>query len=175
MTTLHSTNTYNVQATLDNWFQTQLAGYTTPPLIPTTAVTLVYPDAGIQPPAFSLQHINVANYDRYQGRNADIGESGTMKAMRMMDISVWVSRINSSGYRNDTWEQDMRIMCAVTEDIFRHIKTVNLFDYTTAASPSATLYKINLHDCVGSPTPPDPNPGIMRQRYTISYDWLIRG
>lgn len=179
MPTLHPTNSYNVESTLSNWFQTQLAALTAPPSIPTTAVIFNFPDNGIVPPAISLMHLPVGNYSNFQGRNVDTATNVKgVAAHGLIDISVWVSRDYAagaaSGERNENWAQDLMLLNAAVKQVFIATPTIAISDYTTAASPSATTYKINIGDCVAVPTSPDPNPAIMRQRYNVSYEWIVR-
>ena len=168
MATLHPTSTYNVETSLNTWLQTELATYTGPPAIPTTALTLTVPEAGINPPAFSLIHIPIGRNDRFQGRHGTAGEN-IMVAHAMMDVSVWVSRTAV------TWQQDLMIMDAVVNQIAAANPTVNISSYATAASPSATIFRVLLGEVQTVQTVPDPNLDIERRRILITYDWHLRG
>lgn len=167
MTTLHATNAYNVQATLAAWFAAQLAAFTAPPTIPTTTLILNIPETGLTPPVFSLNHLSVGNYDRWEGRNAG-GLTG-MDARAILDISAWVSRLS-----NPNWAQQLMIMSSMIQQIFTKTGVVVISDYSTPTAPVATTYKINLSDAIASPTPHDPNVDIERARYLVNYQWVIR-
>jgi hypothetical protein len=167
MATLHPTNSYNVEASLNTWFQAQLATYVSPPTIPTTALTVLMPESGIAPPAFSMFHIPVLLQDKWQGRNAGDGLAG-MQAHALAQIDVWVTRANTN------WMQQKRVMQSIVEDIWVRNPVVLVSSYATAATPSATVYKINMGNLEIVQTNPDANPDIERVRMLGNYEWVRR-
>ena len=171
MTTISQASTYNVEATLNNHFRTQLAAVTRPSWLATMpAITSSNPEAAANLPAFSLYHLPVGVYDKWQGRAVGEDKQGA-EAVAIMEINAWVSR------RDADWQAKLRTMRDMVETVYINASNASVIikDYAAnRASPSDTSYLIRLDKMAAVQTAPDPNPDIERVRVLITYSWIYR-
>lgn len=167
MPALHATSTYNVEATLNNWLKTQINTLTVSLLTAPYTFVFTYPDVALAPPCFSTTHRAINRVGAYQGRVLGGGESG-VSASNLMDISAWVKR-------ESNWQARMRQMMSMIEAVFAGPGVIRLTDYTTPGTPTTANYKINLGNLEAISMDADTdNPGIMRSRAQIRYEWTLR-
>lgn len=162
MTTLHATNAFNVEATLNQWFSANVSAITRPSWLTfaPTAVCFNMPESGLQPPCFSVNHIPVGQYIQNQGKYP--GD----RAVGLMEINAWVSRSAPS------WNAQLMTMDSMTRKVFGDFAAVQITDYlTNPNAPSAQPYKVNVMELESIPVGNDPNPYIVRRRYQIRYQW----
>lgn len=167
MPNLHATSTFNVEATMNTWIKTQINTITVSLLTSPYTFIFTYPDIPITPPCFSVTHRQINRRSEYEGRVLSASESG-VTAANLMDISAWVKR-------ESNWQARMRQMQAMIEDVFAGTATVRVVDYTTPGTPATANYKINLGNLEAISMDVDTeNPGIMRSRAQIRYEWTLR-
>lgn len=173
MTTLHATTNYNVEASINQAFATALGAITLPSFLSTPAIVYDWPDITGSTPCFSIVHMPSTLSDRYQGRT-DGSNTGVTAASGMMEISAWVNR--EQKYNNqDVWMPRLRFMGSMIESAYAGLSVILIKDYTsTPASPSSTVYKVNMNNLNFVQVAADPNPAIERRRALITYFWNLR-
>lgn len=170
MTSVHATNTYNVEASINKYFKDAFTVMTRPSFLP----ALPYfaentPEVKANFPAFSFVHLPSGSLDIYQGR----GITETTKGMRdlgILDLSAWVIRSATS------WNAQLRFMQAMIETAYIDSRGgVVIKDYATSISnPQATNYRVTFNDLDVVITSPDPNVDVERRRILIKYQWNMR-
>lgn len=163
MTTLHATNVFNVQASLNAWLQAALAAIDRPYWLPSYQLVLIAPEEEMPTPSFSVNHIDVGTFDRYQGRAAQ-------HSMGIMEVNAWVSRSNFN------WQAQLATMQAMVKQaaLAQASGGVVINDYSDVYTPVASAYRALLSDVQSVATAPDPNPDIQRVRLLINYRWTLR-
>ena len=174
MAALHPTTVFNVEASVNQWFETRAASITLPFGF-TYQRLYIWPDTPISSyvPCITLTHAPINRRHTYMGMQAGSGELGG-QASNLVDISVWVARKYNS-MANPNWTVHLRSLRAVVEEIFNGPVGIVIKDYrTTPASPSDTIYRVTTGDLAGGEIVPDANPDIFHVRYTLRYDWTQR-
>lgn len=169
MTTLHSTNALNVEASVNNWLNTQLNAITKPSWLPSLAIVFNMPETGILTPGISVFHMPIAQRNRWQGGHVGEGRVGA-RAANLMDVSCWVSRGDSTN-----WNAQLMTLRSMVMSVFAGKSSLQLSDYLSdPANATAVAYKVDFGPLDGADTQHDPNPDIERARFLIRYDWTIR-
>ena len=121
-------------------------------------------------PCFAFFHIPAGMLNTHQGRNVGDGQSGR-QALGILEIDCYVTRTNTPN-----WSAILRSMRDLVETAATATRTVTVYDYqTSASSPSATAYKVNIDDVQETPVETDAdNPAIQRARILISYSFVYR-
>lgn len=173
MTTMHVTNAFNVEPSVNAAFTTALNAITPPAFLTQPAIVFDWPEITESTPCFSIIHMPNTLSDKYQGRG-DGANTGVVAANGMMEISAWVSR--DQKYNNqDVWMPRLRYMASMIESAYASLTTILIKDYTsTPASPTATGYKLNLNNLIFEQVAADPNPAIRRRRALVTYFWNLR-
>ena len=162
MPALHPTTTYNIEATINQWFATKVATITLPFTL-NYATVFLEPDTVATFPSFSVHHRAVNRLDTYEGRMA-------IEAMNICMISAWVSRLN-----NPNWQAHLRAMRAIIEALQASPAVIRVQDYlTTPAAPTNVDYVVRIRNLEFLNLPHDPNPDIERASATLAYDWHLR-
>lgn len=171
---LDVTNSVNVEATLNNWFNSQITGLTKPSWLPSFTVVFDEPEQAISTPSVSVYHLGGTSRKRYQGNRVGEGKTGAA-AFGLMDVSCWVSRQDSvSGQA--VWAAQLRTLRAYVGEVFAGVTRLALVDYfSDPNNPTNSGYTVRFGDLEYQSTAPDPNPDIERARYLIRYDWTLRG
>lgn len=171
--TIHVTNAFNVEASLNDAFKTALNAITPPAFLSQPAIVFDWPEITESTPCFSVIHMPDTLSDKYQGRGDGVN-GGTMAASGMMEISAWVSR--DQKYNNqDVWMPRLRYMESMISSAYASLATVLIKDYTsTPATPTSTGYKLNTNNLNFVQVAKDPNPAIERKRALITYFWNLR-
>lgn len=170
MTTITTSTSFNVEASLNEWLRAALTAFTRPSWL-TTMPGIVYdaPQTTASMPCFSFLHIPVATLDAYEGRNVGDGMKGA-KSMGMMDVSCWVSRSKSVSYA-----AQLRTMADMVQSAAVAKTAVVVMDYATSlTAPSSAGYKVDIGDITVTPTQPDPNTDVERIRILIDYSYVFR-
>lgn len=170
MTSVHATNTYNVEATINKYFKDAFTAMSRPSFLP----TLPYfaentPEVKANFPAFGFVHLPSGSLDIYQGRNVTESTRG-VRNLGILDLSAWVIRTASG------WNAQLRFMQAMIETAYIDSRGgIVIKDYTTTpASPSATSYRVTFNDLDVVIVSPDANPDVERRRILIKYQWDMR-
>lgn len=162
MPALHPTTTYNVEATINQWFLTKVATITLPFTL-NYATVLLEPNTVATFPSFSLHHRGVNRLPAYQGNMAQ-------DAMNIVMISAWVSRLN-----NPNWQAHLRVMRAMIEALAASPAVIRVSDYlTTPASPTPVDYVVRTGELEFLNLPHDENVDVERSSAVLSYDWNLR-
>lgn len=163
-TTLHATNVFNVRTTLNTWLQNALADIVRPYWLPDYTLVQITPESEIPTPSFSITHIDVGTFDRFQGRTAQ-------DAVAIMEVNAWASRSNVN------WQAQLTIMQAMVHQasLSQPNGGIVIYDYSDPLNPTATAYRAHLGDVTAVSTGPDPNPDIERVRILVDYRWIARG
>lgn len=174
MAALHPTTVYNVEMSVNQWFEDRATSITLPIAL-TYQRLYIWPEKPISDyaPCITLTHAPINRRHAFMGQMAGNGERGGLAA-QLLDISVWVSRRNN-GAANPAWTQHIRALRGLVEEIFFAPVGIAIRDYRTAPSaPSSTLYRATTGEMSGGELTPDTNPDIYRVRYTLRYDWTQR-
>ena len=167
MTTLHATNTYNVETTLAKWWKDQLSAITLPAILPAVSYVFNMPEVAMNLPCVSFVHLPISTKKRWQGDTTGTGRGA--RAANLLDVSVWVSR------KVVGWNAQLGFLQAMVNQVHAGASTIQISDYTTnVAAPSAVAYKIDGRDGEWVPTQHDPNPDIERSRFLFRYEWTVR-
>lgn len=175
MTTLHVTNDFNVEASINAAIQTALAAVTLPAWLTfaSNSVVVDWPEITENTPCFSIAHFDNTSSDNYQGR----GDGAGNRAVRengLMEVSAWVSR-DQKYLGQDIWVARIRYMESMIKSVFIAAPTVLIKDYyTSLTAPALTGYKVNMGVPGFVQTRPDPNPAMMRRKAVVSYWWDLR-
>lgn len=164
MATLHATNRFNVEASMNAWLQAQISAITRPSWLPAFTFVFNAPDITIRVPCIAIFHFPVSQQIAYRGRYPGDKASG------LMEVSIWVSR-----NRNASWNAHLMGMDSIVGQAFNSGSGVVISDYTTApGTPTAQAYAIDLLDLEAVNSAPDPNPDLERRRNLIRYQWTIQ-
>jgi hypothetical protein len=162
MPTIHSTSTFNVEATLNKWLQEGLAALAKPAWLASYSLAFNQPETPIVTPAFSVVHLPDQQDTDWMSKNPGINAAG------IIEIGLWVAR-------SATWNAQIKTMQAMVESVAAGDTSITIYDYlTNPASPSPTLYKINIAGVQAVSTPPSPNPDLLHRRLRIGYSWVLR-
>lgn len=175
MTTMHVTNDFNVEASINAALAAALAAITPPAWLTfgNSMVVLDWPEITESVPCFSIAHYPVTTSDKYQGRGDGAGNS-TARAQGQMDISAWVSR-DQKYNGQDIWMARLRFMGSMMLSVATKTPVILIKDYyTSQTAPALTGYKVNMNTPEFVQTADDPNPAIRRRRALISYWWDLR-
>lgn len=168
MPALHSTNTFNVRASFNQWIKDALASIT---MIHSTTYTFVdtWPETTMPTPAISVIHADVGRASEYLGKLADTNLRG-VSAVGLADVSVWVSRSNTN------WQAHQNILISAVEAVFGGTISVPVLNYmSTPQTPAATTYIIRIANLdMGGTIADTGNPDIMRTRSQLRYEWTLR-
>lgn len=170
MTTLHVTNDFNVEASINRFIKDGLTAITRPSILPTLPTFVEnMPEVKANLPAFSFVHLPAGSIDSFQGRNAEPGAKAA-RDLGILDLSLWVSRLSAN------WNAQLRVMQAMVKTVYLDSKSgVIIKDYTTTpAAPSASSYRVVFNDMDIVITSAEVNPDIERRRMLIKYEWLMR-
>jgi hypothetical protein len=172
MTFSHSLGLYNVEGTLNNWFNTNLTANGIPAWMPSARVVYDYPENGLinghSGHAFSVTHQGAEVLERYQGNNT-VGNSAGQMMQGMAEINCWISKEAAGA----SWPARLRQMGDMVRFVFvsaRQIEINNL--YTSTAAPSGVGGLITFGQTDEVSVAPDPNPDIMRRRFITRYRWV---
>jgi hypothetical protein len=169
MPTLHGTNTWNVEATITQYFIDELAAIARPPQLPSYTTIVNLPEQAIVTPAFSYANLPAGTRYLYMGNNVGDGLKGG-KSFGILEVSAWVSR----GAAN--WSAQLKIMQAMIEQVA--VKANNgivVKDYASNLSAPVTLpFLIRIIELEVVATAPDANPDLGRRRCLISFSWIHR-
>lgn len=172
-TSLHVTNAYNVEGTLNNFFADRLALIDLPSFLPTYNTVAYWPENEMPTPCFSFIHLPVMTMQVAQG-NAEGDGVNTLRQHALLEIDAWVNRdarINGQ----EVWIPCLQYMTSMVRKVIASNPTVVLRDYlSTPDYPSLTTYNIKLGDMDEKDTLPDKNPAIKRRRMLLSYWWFAR-
>ena len=168
---MNATNVFNVESSLNNWLNTQLATYTPPSFFsgyPGNRLVADMPESPLNVPVFSVHHLHVETQDVYQGRRVSATESGVWYEA-FMDVSSWVTRANAN------WVADKRWMGAILQEIVIDTKAITITDYTTDYPNTSAVNNLIFIDRMDArQTVPDVNPDFERDRFLIKYHTILR-
>lgn len=161
---------FNVEVTLNAWLNTTISAITRPSWLMTLpAFVYNWDEVTATIPCFAIRHLPSSMLNDLQGRTVGTDAAAGRRAMGLMEVSCYVTR-NS----NPSWQAQLRTMRDLVETAATSARTVQLYDYSTPASPAAAAYKIDLQDVTETPTEADPNPAIQRSRVLIAYSFVFR-
>lgn len=171
MTTIMTSTSFNVEASLNEWLRAALTAFTRPSWLSVMpGIVQDAPQTTAAMPCFSFLHIPVATLtNSYQGRNVGGGLKGG-KSIGMMDVSCWVSRSKSPHYA-----AQLRTMADMVQSAAMSQTAVVVMDYASSqTAPSSAGYKVDIGDITETQTQPDPNPDVERVRILIDYSFTFR-
>jgi hypothetical protein len=170
MPALSGATRFNVEATLNAWLITTVTAITRSAHLPTLpAFVTNWDQVAASMPCFAVTHTPAGMLNDLQGRVVGGGQAGR-KALGLMEVSCYTTRNG-----NPNWNAQLRSMQDLVETAATSTGTVVIYDYqTSASSPTATTYKVNIDDVTETPTESDPNPAIQRRRILIAYSFYFR-
>lgn len=170
---MHVTNVSNVEATLNAHFRTALNAISAPSYF-TGAITFTqnWSEIAAILPCYSVHHLPIASVDMWQGRGGGIDGQNAVRSHGLMEISAWVSRDQKMSGQ-DVWQARLRWMQAAVTEVYAKAPRIVIKDYTTPASPAATLFTIRTGNLSIIQTAPDTNPAIERRKLQIGYQWEL--
>jgi hypothetical protein len=170
MTTLHVTNDYNVEASINKHIKDALTAITRPSILPTLPSFVENtPEVTASLPAFSFVHLPAGSIDSFQGRNAETGTKAA-RNLGILDLSLWVSRVTVN------WNAHLRVMQAMVNTVYLDSKSgVIIRDFrTTPSAPTVSAYRVVFNDIDIVIVSPDANVDIERRRILLKYEWMMR-
>lgn len=173
MTNLHATNSINVEASVNNWFNTAINAITKPAWLPSLTLIFNLPDTPIVTPGISVYHMPVSMTNQWQGNHVGSGLVGG-RAVNLMDVSCWVSR--SATYSTmEAWALQLGTLRSMVQGVFAGTASIQLTNYTSdLGNPLGVAFKVDFIRLEAVATEHDPNPDIERARYLIRYEWTQR-
>lgn len=174
MTSLHVTNTFNVEGTLNSFFADRLALIDLPSFLPAMPSMVAYwPESELPTPCFSFVHIPVMTQQTVQG-NAEMDGVNVMQSNALMEIDAWVNRDNRVNGQ-EVWIPCLQYMVSMVKKVVASNPTIVIKDYLSdSEAGSLTSYNIKLGNMDEKDTLPDTNPAIKRRRMLLTYWWLAR-
>lgn len=169
MTTVHPSNAFNVEATINQWMAQELALITRPAWLPTMPA-LIYdmPEGDLPTPCFSLFHLPVSDRRLWMGDAVGDGLRGLQSAA-LLDIKAWVNR------QNPNWLAQIRAMGVMVKNVVTVHPVVVITDWWNDPTGSTSVnLKINLRDLDPGEIGDDPNPDLMVQRMLLRYEWVTK-
>lgn len=168
MPTLHATNTWNIQTTINQWLIDKAATITLPFSLNYT-FEFEWTQLPISTPCISVFHADINRERGWLGDNAG-GEQG-VEAANLADISIWVSRAN-----NPNWIKHMAVLRSVVEAVFASPHMIAVKDYRASTSaPSNTAYGVRIVSLqMGATMQDTANANIMRSINRLRYEWALR-
>lgn len=171
----HAYGAYNVNASLNTWFQANITAAGLPAWMPSARVVFDYGQetpiiSGYSGHAFSVAHLGADVAEQYQGRNS-LGGSAGQRMAGIMEVNCWVSK-QAAG---NAYTQRLRHLGDMVTTLVTQTKAVRLTNYyTSTAAPSALPVLVRLENWEEVAVGEDPNPDIRRKRFLIDYSWLDR-
>jgi hypothetical protein len=163
----------NVQASVNDWFRTNLTGAGLPAWMGSARVAFNWPDADLISGAghvFSVTHLGSDVAQIYQGRTVADGQNGqTMRGL--LEVDCWLSERKASASAHLMLGQ-MGDMVTYLFTSGRQVPIKNL--YASIASPPTLSATVRVGQAEEQSVQPDPNPDIMRKRYLVGYQWVER-
>lgn len=161
MTTLHVTNPFNVEASLNDWFKTAIAAITRPAWLPTAVeVRFNVPLTAPTPPAIGVYHFPVGQYVEYEGKYP--GD----RAVALMKVCAWVDK------RTANWNAQLNTLVSMIQYVHASTAVVVIADYlTNPSAPTPQPYLVDIFDIEYKPTLDDPNPNYVQKQFDIRYQW----
>ncbi len=169
---IHETSTFNVEATLTQWYIDRLGEVQLPVWLPNPTIVVDWQDIPSSLPCWSISHIPVGFSPRYQG---DVEDNGTsvIRASAILEINAWVSR-DQKYMGGDIWKARLTFMVSAVQTIWNHNKAIPLQDFSAPGNPLPTNYLVRLNNMNVVQTARDTNPAIERRRMLINYNWHMR-
>jgi hypothetical protein len=170
MPALSAATRFNVEATLNAHFTTTITAITrSTHLSALPAFVYNWDEVAASLPCFAFAHIPAGMLNDIQGRQVGGSQMGR-KALGILEVSCFVTR-----NANPSWNGQLRSMRDLVETAATSSATVVVYDYqTSASSPSATTYKVNIDGVNETPVEADANPAIQRARILIEYSFHFR-
>lgn len=170
MIQLSSVNTFNVQATMNQWMGAHLALFALPAWLTSAqpAIVLGADDITASIPCFALFHLPVTLDHAYQGGHVGGGMLGADET-GLMEVSCYTSANDPQGQALQRLMRDW-VKALVVAD-----RVVSILDFQgDLYNPVASGYKIDISDLTEVETQADPNPDVQRARMLISYSYTFR-
>lgn len=167
---------YNVAASFNNWFYTNITANGTPSWMPSARVVFDWGKdnpliSGYSGHAFSLNHLGNIEVMNFQGKTVDNDSAGNMR-QGQVEISTWVSR-QQAGNSYMARLRQMRDMVATLFLQYNTVPIVNTYA-SVVTSPSATGRMILDNIDFTNPQADPVNPDIWRIRGLAQYRWTER-
>lgn len=176
--TIHPTNTYNVQASLVQFWIDELGALydaSPPAYFASKPATLInWPDIQMSMPCYSFYHLMASSLsDSYQGRVVSDTEAG-VKAVGSLAIDMWVNREDTQNGR-EVWQARLEWMSAAVQMVYTRTKSIAVFDYLNAPEvPKPTNYLVRMKDMNSIQRARDDNPAVERRAIIVNYGWTLR-
>jgi len=171
----HVYGEYNVEATLNEWFIDNITAAGVPAWMPSARVIFDWGKenpviSGYSGHAFSVTHIGHDPVMTFQGRNT-VGGSAGQRMEGEMIVNCWVSR----GQAGASHPARLRQMGDMVRTLFTSGREVEIKNwYTGASAPSGIGALVRVGEAARQAVAIDPNPDIVRQRYSVMYQWIER-
>jgi len=167
--TLHPTNTFNVEASLNEWIKRGLNDIERPAWLAELHIITHHEDIPALLPCISVTHLPM-----YRGGKYERGGQSAHLARAILDVSCWVSRSQTYAGQN-VWQARLRWMQSMVEQVFGAEQTVVIQDFDTSLQARQdTAFRVFFADANVVQTGVDPNPDIERRRILINYRWFSR-
>jgi triacylglycerol esterase/lipase EstA (alpha/beta hydrolase family) len=171
MTFSHDLGIYNIEASVNAWLAGQLT--TATPLGGTVPVVIGWPHSPIAPPIFSIYHLgSEGSPSQFEGGNVGYEQRGSQR-WGMAQIDCWES------YKHENYAARLAqmgdLLTKAHATLYASGSSIPVYDfYSNASAPVALAYRIRIEDVQESPVAPDPNPDLVRRRFTFVYRWIER-
>ncbi len=175
MTFTHPYGIYNVQASFNVWFQTNIAT-SLPSWMSAATVYFNFPDLPPSMPCFSVTYLPYKDFPIAAGGIVD-SSGGTQwhgrKVIMLLDVTCWVTRDN-----NPNWNRDILQMRDMAHKLLRSTGSMAISDYAAnSESPTATGAIIRINDIQSvefTPFMQEVNPNVERKIIRVTVSWIER-
>lgn len=173
MAVLHETSPFNIQATLTDWYTRTLATIDRPAYLPSYTVVVDWQDIPLALPCFSISHIPVGSFRRWQG-DVESTITSVVRSVGLLEINCWVSR-DQKHAGQDVWSARLNFMESMVRHVHQTAPVLVLSDFMALpGNPIETEYLVRQEDLNIIQTAQDANPAIMRRRVQVKYTWNQR-
>jgi len=163
----------NVQASINDWFNTNITGAGLPAWMSSARVRYDWPDSDLisaNGHTFSVVHLGADVAQTYQGRTVAAGQNGqTMRGL--LEVDCWLSERQASASAQIRLNQ-MGDMVTYLFTSGRQVPIKNLYASMTSPPTLSAIVRVGMAE--EQTVQPDPNPDIRRKRYLVDYTWVER-
>lgn len=171
----HVYGQYNIETTINRWFEANITAHGLPAWMPSARVLFNFPESelidGYSGHAFTVTHLGAETIENYQGRNTD-DRLGVSK-QGIVEANVWVSKAAAGGSVVQ-WSKQAGDMVS---HLFTSARDTEIVDaYGDNANPTGVGAILRFHTPEQAPvaSPDSENPDLFRRRYLLRYQWIER-
>jgi len=172
MTFNHPYGDYNVEGSLNKWFETNLTAAGLPSWMPSARVVYGWDEEsplinGHSGHAFSVTYLGSDGTRPYQGRRMEASAIGDRRE-GLLEINAWVSKQQAG----NSYRQRLAQAGDMVGHLLASARSVQINHvYGSLTKPTAIGAVVRLMDYNEPSVGADPNPDMLRRRFVVRYQW----